>query len=186
MIIKRPNALEFEQALSYIQEVYQRKFQTKPKDIWPDCLIGLDSNGQIIGLLAMQFSEGSKFEIENMFQFDLSILRSARIDIVSFGRWSAKTPGLGTALMFGAVKYSLERDRTIMLSCSKPNILKFLRSNYGLAFDILGVPRVSANIDLEDQAYFSEKPYPVLCAAHLEQWYYKLKQLIPSSLTIKF
>jgi hypothetical protein len=160
-------------ALEYVRSVYQRKFGTQPKTLWRDCLVAEDSHG-IVGVMAMQFSEGERFEVESHFLFDFAALVHPRKKFVSFGRWVATKLGAGNALMFAGVQYALSRERSFSLSCSKTETLKALRRRYGLRYDILRFPVNAMVIPAEDHNFFLSPPAPCLCAASLQQWYDRL------------
>ncbi|GAC1414417.1 MAG: hypothetical protein NVSMB66_7520 [Candidatus Doudnabacteria bacterium] len=135
-------------------------------------------------VLGMQFSKRERLEIEDRFLLDFSILVHPRNDFVSFGRWVAAQRGTGLALMFAAVKYALRQNFSRSLSCSKPDVINFVRSNYGLRFDTLTLPINFSSIPLCDKAYFSESPCPRLCTGSLEQWYDSLKPRVASLIKI--
>lgn len=171
-------------ALGYVRSVYQRKFGTSPGVLWPDSLVAMQ-NSRIVGVLGMQFSKRERFEIEDRFLLDFSILVHPRREYVSFGRWVAARQGTGLALMFAAVKYALGQNRTRSLSCSKHDVVKFVRRRYGLRFDTLRLPVLEEQIPVQDRAYFLNKPFPYLCTGSLEQWYDRLEPLVLSSIKIK-
>ncbi len=172
-----------DRALEYVRAVYRRKFGTEPKTLWPDCLVAQDGQG-IVGVMAMQFSDGQAFELESQFLFDFEVLAHPRQKFVSFGRWVASKPGVGNALMFAGVQRALNCGRSHSLSCSKIETLRALHRRYGLRYDVLRFAINTRRIPAEDRNYFLSKPEPRLCAASLQQWYDKLALAMRPSIKI--
>jgi hypothetical protein len=184
IVIHKASVEQLDQALGYVRSIYQKEFGTFPEHLPADCLVARDGQ-DIVGVMAMEFSEGARFEIENHFLLDFSILVHPRREFVSFGRWVAARPGTGLALMFAAVKYAIGQGRTRSLSCSKHNVLNFLRRKYGLRFDTIGVAVIPSSIALEDRRYFLYPPFPCLCTAPLQQWYDSLEPAVLSHIKVE-
>jgi hypothetical protein len=172
-------------SLAFVQEIYKKRLGTYPAHIWPDYLIATRDE-ETVGIIAMQYSEGEKFEIEKQFVFDFSLLSRSRKEFVSFGRWTAAERGIGSVLVFAATVFALKKNRLYGLSCSKPNGLKLLRRVYGLEFDVYSVPVNLRQISEGDKSFFLNSPKPQLCVASLQQWYDKLVRSVPKSFKILF
>ena len=174
---------QFDLALAYVRAIYKRKFGTFPKSLGKNCLIA-ECGEDIVGVIAMQFSEGERFEFENNFLLDFSILNQPRARCVSFGRWVATKPGAGNALMCAAVKHSIALGKTHSISCSKTETLRALHRRYGLRYDVLAVPVIAEQVLEEDRNFFLSKPSPCLCFALLSQWYDRLVLSVPAHVKI--
>ncbi len=171
--IRRACRRDLGPALAYVQSRYHRKFGTEPSSLSTDCLIAENSRG-VVGVLALHFSNGERFEFEDQFRFNFALLNKNRSQTVSFSRWVSNKPGVGIALMYCAVMTAMRQGATHSLSCARIETLRALRRRYGLPMDIIRVPVWSERIPPQDQNYFFTQPAPVLCAASLQRWYDRL------------
>jgi hypothetical protein len=185
IIIQTALPEQYLNSLAFVQKIYTKRLGTYPAHIWPDYLIATREE-ETVGIIAMQYSEDKKFEIEEQFVFDFSLLSRSRKEFVSFGRWTAVERGIGSALVFAGTVCALKKNRLYSLSCSKPNGLKLLRRVYGLEFDSYSVPVNLQRISEGDKSFFLNPPKPQLCVASLQQWYDKLVHLVPGSFKILF
>ncbi len=171
--------------LGYVRSTYQRKFGTSPESIWQDCLVAENHHG-IVGVMAMGFSERGEqvFEILGHFLFDPAVLVHPLNKYVSLGRWVAAHRGTGRALMFAAAKYALALSRTHSISCSKPDVCRYVREQYGLSFNAYGFEINPCKVPEADKPYFLGDSRPLLCIGSLKQWYDVLEPQIPPEFDI--
>lgn len=185
VLIQKATSVQLILAVQFVREIYAEKFGTTPDSIWPECLVALREN-QIIGVTALQFSEGEPFDVESHFVFDFArVFPFPRTDFVSLGRWVTTQQNIAAPLAFAAAKHALERDRKRSISCAKPKLITFLRRKYRLRFDVLHVPVDERHIPAEDRNFFLENPRPNLYSADLREWYDILGGIIPPFIEIR-
>lgn len=172
-------------AADFVRANYQKTFGTTPTGIWPDCLVAL-AGSYVVGVIAVQFSEGERFEIENHFSFDFSILAHPRSEFVSFGRWASDRPLVGKALALAATEYALRRGRKFSISSAKPGLLRMARLLYKVDFQEHAFPVQAENILPGDVNFFLGRPPPVVYVGNLAEWYNTLKGQVGAGFSFDF
>ncbi len=184
VVIRKALPSNLAAAIDFVRGNYMAKFNTAPETIWPDCMLAWKEN-QIVGVTAMQFSEGEPFEIEEQFFFDVPDLILPRTQVVSLGRWVCDVPGVSIALVTAAVQYSLQRGKERTLSCALPSLLRFLSRKYKLKYDALTAEVNWEKIPEVDRNFFLSDPPPMVYTADLRQWYDILEKSVTPEVVIE-
>lgn len=159
VVIRLADGCTRNRAVNFIKSVYRKEFGTEPDDYYEHIFVAL-RNGEIVGTFASQPWRSSKLpriaRIHN-FIWDLAPYKPREEEVVEFGRWITRVPGITAGLVYSAAVHSIADKRRIGW-CEHTDEVHRVALFLGLQFkkvsSMLDIERVEA----EDREFYRRNP----------------------------
>ncbi len=124
----------------------------------------------LVGSASMSISSGDRMPFEAIYDVDYASFPGdfSREQVVQFGRWVAKAPGLSLSLLLRSVLWAIGRGYTWGVIEVKPGVCRYLHMMGIRTMPLLGT-LLRANIPNNVLQYYLSLPPPLLRVVNLRE-----------------